>query len=190
MCAIVGSFFAAFGLYFLVTQGIDLGIGNTFVDAFTAILSAHPLEAVVALGAFAVDPLDVTYTLAEWRQLRRVSASTERRMRRLGLGPRLVFLSQGRLGVTRKDDLAWAAAGGASGASAQSADPPAVTRNTGRDTRAATTASVASRKRKAAAPPPMAASPARPTVDSPAKVAFGTPPCGSPSPAEEATPVT
>ncbi len=147
---------------------VDPGIGNAFAATFTdiahnitAVLSAHPLEAVVVLGtaSFAVDPLDITYTLAEWRQLRRVSASTERRMRKLGLGPRLVFLSQGRLGVARKDDLAWMEAGGASSALAQSADPPAVKRNTGRDTRAATTASVARRaERKAtAAPPPIAA---------------------------------
>jgi hypothetical protein len=153
---------------------VDPGVSPAVVDAFSSIshnitagLSAHPIEAVVALGtaSFTVDPLDQTYTLAEWRQLRRVSASTERRMRKLGLGPRLVFLSQGRLGVTRKDDLAWEKAGGASSTSAQSADPPAVQRNTGRDTRAATTASVAKRaERKSAAPitspPPVTAAPA------------------------------
>jgi hypothetical protein len=166
MRAIVGSFFAAFCLY-LLAQGIDPGIGHAVVDAFTditrnitAILSAHPLEVVVlGTASFAVDPLDITYTLAEWRQLRRVSASTERRMRKLGLGPRLVFLSQGRLGVTRKDDMAWLEAGGSSSASAQSADPPAVKRNTGRNTAAATAASLAKRKATSTAPPaPIAAS--------------------------------
>jgi hypothetical protein len=144
-------------------QIVDPGIGHAVIDAFTdiahnitAILSAHPFEAV-ALGAFAVDPLDVTYTLAEWRALRRVSASTERRMRRLGVGPRLVALSPGRWGVTRRDDLSWAEAGGASGV-ALNAEPSAVKRNTGRDTRAATAASLAKRKATTTAPPaPVAA---------------------------------
>jgi hypothetical protein len=157
---------------------VDPAIGNAFAATFsdiahnvTASLSAHPLEAVVlGTASFAVDPGDITYTLAEWRRLRRVSASTERRMRKLGLSPRLVFLSQGRLGVTRKDDLAWMEAGGASGASAQSADSPTAKRNTGRNTEKATAASVAKRKATGlatAAPAPVAATSAEPPPPEP-----------------------
>jgi hypothetical protein len=174
MRAIVGSLFAAFGLYLLVT-GIDSGISHAVVAAFTyithnitAILSAHPFEAVLGT-AFAIDPLDRVMTLREWRTLRRVSATTERRMRAAGLGPKLIHISAGQLGVRVRDDIDWMERGGASGASGASANPP--TRNTGRDTRAATAASVASRKRKAAGSAPAAAAPA-------------------PLTAEEATPVT
>jgi len=106
--------------------------------------------------AFDVDPLDITYTLPEWRILRRISATTERRMRKLGVGPRLVALSPGRWGVTRRDDLAWVEAGGASGV--HSADPAPVMRNSGRDTRAATAASVAKRAQRKAAAAPIATS--------------------------------
>jgi hypothetical protein len=166
MRAIVGSFFAALCLYLLVTYGIDPGIGHAVIDAFTdiahnftAILSAHPLEAVAVLGtAFPIDPLDRVMTLREWRTLRRVSATTERRMRAAGLGPKLIHISAGQLGVRVRDDIDWMERGGASGASGASANPP--TRNTGRDTRAATAASVASRKRKAAGPAPTTAPPA------------------------------
>jgi hypothetical protein len=147
-------------------QIVDPGISHAFVPAFTYILhnitaglSAHPLEAVVALGtAFPIDPLDRVMTLKEWRVLRRLSASTERRLRAAGLGPKITYLTQSLIGIRVRDDLQWLEAGGASGALAQSADPPAVKKNTGRDTRAATAASVA--KRKAAAPAPTATSPA------------------------------
>ena len=54
-----------------------------------------------------------TYTLDEWRKLRRISASTERRMREKGLGPNLVRLSATRWGVTVKADREWLAKGGA-----------------------------------------------------------------------------
>jgi hypothetical protein len=74
MRAIVGSFFAAFGLYLLVTQGIDPGIGNAFVSAFgdiahnvTATLSAHPLEAVL-VSAVAIEPLAVG-TKTAWQMM-------------------------------------------------------------------------------------------------------------------------
>jgi hypothetical protein len=53
------------------------------------------------------------YTLEEWLALRRISRSTERRMRVRGLGPKLVHLSGSRLGVTVKADREWLAKGGA-----------------------------------------------------------------------------
>jgi hypothetical protein len=59
---------------------------------------------------FAVDPDDRVMTLAEWRTLRRISASTERRMRAAGKGPKLTQLSDHLLGVTVRDDRAWLAA--------------------------------------------------------------------------------
>jgi hypothetical protein len=62
---------------------------------------------------------DETYTLAEWRQLRRISPSTERRLRAKGLGPKLVHLSDTRLGVTVKSDREWIEAGGASASAAE-----------------------------------------------------------------------
>jgi len=127
MRAIVGSFFAALCLYLLVTYGIDPGIGHAVIDAFTdiahnftAILSAHPLEAVAVLGtAFPIDQLDRVMTLKEWRALRRISASTERRLRAAGLGPKITYLTQSLIGVRVRDDLQWLEAGGASGALAQ-----------------------------------------------------------------------
>jgi hypothetical protein len=133
-----------------ISNGLT-GIGHAVVDAFTniaAILSAHPVETVVVLGtAFPIDPLDRVMTLREWRTLRRISASTERRMRKAGLGPKLINISAGQLGVRVRDDVEWMERGGASVASA---NPP--TRNSGRDTAKATAASVAKRaQRKAAA---------------------------------------
>src|SRR5262249_49337850 len=116
-----------------------------------AILSAHPLEVVLIGTTFAIDPLDRVMTLAEWRVLRRISASTERRMRRAGLGPKLLHISAGQLGVRVRDDIEWMERGGASGAPASTADVPVARANTGRDTTKATAASVAKRaKRKAA----------------------------------------
>jgi hypothetical protein len=53
------------------------------------------------------------YLLDEWRRLRRVSASTERRMREKGIGPKLTHLSAGRLGVRVCDDRLWLEQGGA-----------------------------------------------------------------------------
>jgi hypothetical protein len=136
---------------------VDPGIGNAFAATFgdithniTAILSAHPLEAVLAT-AFPIDPLDRVMTLKEWRTLRRISASTERRLRAAGLGPKITYLTHYLMGVRVRDDLAWMEAGGASGASAQSADPPAVKRRTGRNTGPATAASLAKRAERKAA---------------------------------------
>jgi hypothetical protein len=63
--------------------------------------------------SFRIDPDDRVMTLEEWRNLRRVSASTERRMRDKGIGPRLTRLSATRWGVTVRDDKAWLASGGA-----------------------------------------------------------------------------
>jgi hypothetical protein len=159
---------------------VDPGIGNAFAATFTdithnitAILSAHPFEAGVVLATtFAIDPLDRVMTLREWRTLRRVSATTERRMRAAGLGPKLIHISAGQLGVRVRDDIDWMERGGASGSSGASANPP--TRNTGRDTRAATAASVASRKRKAAGSAPATAPPA-PIAAAPAELAASAP---------------
>jgi hypothetical protein len=60
--------------------------------------------------SFAVDPGDRVMTLGEWRALRRISASTERRMRAAGSGPTLTHISDHLLGVTVRDDRAWLAA--------------------------------------------------------------------------------
>jgi hypothetical protein len=54
-----------------------------------------------------------TYTLDEWRRLRGISASTERRMRAAGLGPELVHLTIQHLGVTVRADREWVQRGGA-----------------------------------------------------------------------------
>jgi hypothetical protein len=59
---------------------------------------------------FVLDPDDRVMTLAEWCALRRISASTERRMRAAGSGPKLTHLSDHLLGVTVRDDRAWLAA--------------------------------------------------------------------------------
>jgi hypothetical protein len=132
---------------------VDPGVSHAMLST--------PFAMLLIGTAFPIDPLDKIMTLAEWRTLRRISASTERRMRKAGLGPKLVRISAGLIGVRVRDDIAWMEAGGTSCASGASPNPP--TRNTGRDTRAATAASVAKRKeRKAAAPPPPAAAPAEP----------------------------
>jgi hypothetical protein len=153
--AVVIAFFDPFISHTLT--GIGYAAVATFTNAahnITAIiLNAHPLEVVLGT-AFAIDPLDRVMTLAEWRAKNRISASTERRMRKAGLGPRLVNISAGLLGVRVRDDLEWMERGGASGASAS---PP--TRNTGRDTRAATAASLKKRAERKAAAPPTAAEP-------------------------------
>jgi len=112
---------------------------------------SSPHLAMLIGTAFAIDPLDKVMTLAEWRELRRVSAATERRMRRAGLGPKLIHISAGLLGVRVRDDLEWMERGGASGPAAPSADAPIARRNTGRDTRAATAASLAKRAERKAA---------------------------------------
>jgi hypothetical protein len=62
---------------------------------------------------FPINPGDRIMTLAEWRQLRRISASGEWRLRAKGLGPKLTHLSECRLGVTVRDDQEWLAKGGA-----------------------------------------------------------------------------
>jgi hypothetical protein len=66
--------------------------------------------AAICTGRFAVDPGDRVMTLGEWRTLRRISASTERRMRAAGSGPTLTHISDHLLGVTVRDDRAWLAA--------------------------------------------------------------------------------
>src|SRR5262249_21777457 len=121
-----------------------------------ATLSARPFEAVALGTTFAIDPLDRVMTLREWREFRRISATTERRLRKAGLGPKLIHISAGQLGVRVRDDVEWMERGGASGA-AQTV--PVVLRNSGRDTRAATAASLKKRaERKAAdSPAPTAA---------------------------------
>jgi hypothetical protein len=70
-------------------------------------LTNMPIEQI---SHFALDPDDRVMTLAEWRKLRRISASTERRMRAAGKGPKLTRLSDHLLGVTVRDDRAWLAA--------------------------------------------------------------------------------
>jgi hypothetical protein len=66
--------------------------------------------AIEQTSHFAIDPDDRVMTLAEWRTLRRISPSTERRMRAAGKGPKLTHLSDHLLGVTVRDDRAWLAA--------------------------------------------------------------------------------
>ncbi len=122
---------------------VDPGVSHAMLSA--------PFAAMLIGTTFAIDPLDRVMTLAEWRTLRRISASTERRMRKAGLGPRLINISAGQLGVRVRDDIAWMEAGGASGESVPNANAPIARRNTGRDTRAATAASVVARQRKAGA---------------------------------------
>jgi hypothetical protein len=76
----------------------------------------HAVSAVLLIGtAFPIDPLDRVMTLKEWRALRRISASTERRMRQAGLGPKITYLTHYLIGVRVRDDLAWMEAGGALG---------------------------------------------------------------------------
>jgi hypothetical protein len=142
-----------------IAFAICLVLGMVIVDpGLTHAMSSIPFAAMLIGTAFPIDPLDRVMTLAEWRVLRRVSASTERRMRRAGIGPKLVRISAGLIGVRVRDDIAWMEAGGTSGAQGASANPPM--RNTGRDTRAATAASVAKRaQRKAVAEAPAAPAP-------------------------------
>lgn len=150
---------------------VDPSSSHAFIPAFsdithsiTAVLSAHPFEA--ALGtAFAIDPLDKVMTLSEWRTFRRISAATERRLRKAGLGPKLIYISAGLLGVRVRDDREWMDRGGASGAPVPNADPPmARRRNTGRDTTKAIAARVAKRRKATtiASPLPSATEPLPP----------------------------
>jgi hypothetical protein len=142
-----------------------LVLALVIVDPGVSHAMSTPVAMLLIGTSFPIDPLDRVMTLKEWRTLRRVSASTERRMRKAGLGPKLIHISAGQLGVRVRDDLAWMEAGGASGAPGASTNPP--TRNSGRDTRAATAASVAKRaERKAAASTTTTAAPA-PTTASP-----------------------
>jgi hypothetical protein len=144
---------------------------------------------------FPIDPLDRVMTLKEWRALRRISASTERRMRKAGVGPKLVYISPAQLGVRVRDDLRWIEHGGAAGAPAQSADPPTARRSTGRNTAAATAASVAARTQRkvastataTAAPVPIADSSIQPgPTDSKGEGSHGVTTRESPSPVESA----
>jgi hypothetical protein len=134
-----------------IAFAICLVLGLAIVDpgASHAMLIT-PFEVMLIGTAFPIDPLDRVMTLKEWRALRRISASTERRLRAAGLGPKITYLTHYLMGVRVRDDLAWMEAGGASGASAQSADPPAVKRNTGPNTGPATAASVARRAERKA----------------------------------------
>ena len=143
-----------------IAFAICLVLGLVVVDPGVSHAMSTPFEVMLigtAFTAFPIDPLDRVMTLKEWRALRRISASTERRLRAAGLGPKITYLTHYLMGVRARDDLAWMEAGGASGASAQSADPPAVSqpavkRTTGRNTGPATAASLAKRaERKAAA---------------------------------------
>jgi hypothetical protein len=136
-------------------------------------ISSTPYVAMLVGTAFAIDPLDRVMTLAEWRAKNRISASTERRLRKAGLGPKLIHISAGQLGIRVRDDIEWMERGGASGAPVQSADHvPLARANVGRNTTKATAASMAKRaKRKATGPAPVITE-------------------VSPIAAEEATPVT
>jgi hypothetical protein len=131
---------------------IFLVLGLVIVDpGVSHPMLSTPFEVMLICTVFPIDPLDRIMTLAEWRVLRRISASTERRLRAAGLGPKITHLTHYLMGVRVRDDLAWMEAGGASGASAQSADPAAVKRKTGRNTGPATAASVARRAERKAA---------------------------------------
>jgi hypothetical protein len=128
----------------LLVAVVDPGMGSasaaTFTDiahALAATLSAHPFEAALGVTAFPINPLDRVMTLKEWRRLRRISASTERRLRAAGLGPKITRLTRHLIGIRVRDDLEWIEAGGAS---AQSEDPPAVKRRTRRNIEPATAA--------------------------------------------------
>jgi hypothetical protein len=65
------------------------------------------------VSPFPINPDDRVMLLAEWRRLRNVSPSGERRMRRKGLGPKLTHLTERRLGVTVRHDREWIERGGA-----------------------------------------------------------------------------
>ena len=65
------------------------------------------------VSSFPINPDDRVMLLDEWRRLRNVSPSGERRMRKKGLGPKLTHLTERRLGVTVRHDREWLERGGA-----------------------------------------------------------------------------
>jgi hypothetical protein len=65
------------------------------------------------VSSFPINPDDRVMLLDEWRRLRNVSPSGERRMRKKGLGPKLTHLTERRLGVTVRHDREWIERGGA-----------------------------------------------------------------------------
>jgi hypothetical protein len=65
------------------------------------------------VSPFPINPDDRVMLLDEWRKLRKVSPSGERRLRKKGLGPKLTHLTERRLGVTVRHDREWLERGGA-----------------------------------------------------------------------------
>jgi hypothetical protein len=164
----------------LIAFGIFLVLGLIVVDpGVSHAMSSAPFAVLLIATAFPVDPVDRVMTLAEWRAKNRISASTERRMRKAGLGPKLIHISAGQFGVRVRDDIEWMERGGASGAPASDADAP--TRKTGRNTGPARAARLAKRARRkdSSTLPNTGDSPASP------KGRNRTPPGSAASPAEQ-----
>jgi hypothetical protein len=76
-------------------------------------MESSPVTVTEQVSLFPINPDHRVMTLAEWRKLRNVSPSGERRMRKKGLGPKLTHLTERRLGVTVRDDREWIERGGA-----------------------------------------------------------------------------